>query len=194
MGTPEFAATILAALIDAGHQICAVYTQPPRPAGRGHRLQASPVQQLAERHGLPVHCPASLRSPEAQAEFAAVGADAAVVAAYVLILPPAILDAPRLGCLNVHASVLPRWRGAAPIQRAILAGDKETGITIMQMDAGLDTGAILLQEALPIGPQTTAGELSDHLAVLGARLTITGLAGVASGTLKPRPQRQGGAT
>ena len=124
MGTPDFAATILAALIDAGHRIRAVYTQPPRPAGRGHRLQPSPVQALAERHGLPVRCPASLRDPEAQAEFAAIRADAAVVAAYGLILPKPVLKAPRLGCINVHASLLPRWRGAAPIQRAILAGDR----------------------------------------------------------------------
>ena len=194
MGTPEFAATILAALIDAGHQICAVYTQPPRPAGRGHRLQASPMQQLAERHGLPVHCPASLRGAEAQAEFAAIPADAAVVAAYGLILPPAILATPRLGCLNVHASRLPRWRGAAPIQRAILAGDKETGITIMQMDVGLDTGPKLLQEALPIGPQTNAGELSEELAALGGRLIVEALDGVARGALRPLPQPEEGIT
>src|SRR5205814_8191588 len=150
MGTPEFAATILEGLIAAGHRLRAVYTQPPRPAGRGHRLQPSPVQALAERHGLPVRCPASLRSPKAQQEFAALDADAAVVAAYGLILPKPILEAPPLGCLNVHASLLPRWRGAAPIQRAILAGDRETGITIMQMDEGLDTGPILLQQAIPI--------------------------------------------
>src|SRR3954453_13344421 len=143
MGTPEFAATILDALIAAGHHIGAVYTQPPRPAGRGHRLQPSAVQALAERHGLPVRCPTSLRSAEAQSEFAALGADAAVVAAYGLILPAAVLAAPRLGCLNVHASLLPRWRGAAPIQRATLAGDSETGVTIMQMEEGLDTGPIL---------------------------------------------------
>src|SRR2546426_1121857 len=147
MGTPDFAATILAALVAAGHRIAAVYTQPPRPAGRGHRLVASPVAVMAERHGLAVRCPASLRDPETQAEFAAPRADAAVVAAYGLILPAPILAAPRLGCVNVHASLLPRWRGAAPIQRAILAGDRETGVTIMQMDVGLDTGATLLQEA-----------------------------------------------
>ena len=146
MGTPDFAAAILGGLVDAGHRLRAVYTQPPRPAGRGHRLQSSPVQLLAERIGLPVRSPASLRDDAAQAEFAAIGADAAVVAAYGLILPPPVLAAPRLGCLNVHASLLPRWRGAAPIQRAILAGDRETGITIMQMDEGLDTGAILLQQ------------------------------------------------
>ena len=188
MGTPDFAATILAALIAAGHRIAAVYTQPPRPAGRGHRLQPSPVQQLAERHGLPVRCPASLRIPEAQAEFAAIGADAAIVAAYGLILPEPILAAPRLGCLNVHASLLPRWRGAAPIQRAILAGDPETGVTIMQMDEGLDTGPILLQEAIPIGSKTTAGELTEQLAGLGGRLMIEALEGVAGGRLTARPQ------
>ena len=149
MGTPDFAATILSALIDAGHHIRAVYTQPPRPAGRGHRLHPSPVQNLAEQHGLPVHCPASLRDPAAQAEFAAIPADAAVVVAYGLLLPKPVLNAPRLGCINVHASLLPRWRGAAPIQRAILAGDAETGITIMQMDEGLDTGPILLQRGDP---------------------------------------------
>src|SRR5437762_9840487 len=161
MGTPEFAATILAGLIGAGHRLRAVYTQPPRPAGRGHRTQPSPVQLLAESHGLPVRYPISLRDTEAQAEFAAIGADAAAVAAYGLILPSPILAAPRLGCLNVHASLLPRWRGAAPIQRAILAGDRETGVTIMQMDAGLDTGAIRLQRAIPIGPKETASALTD---------------------------------
>src|SRR6185437_15229344 len=167
MGTPGFAATILAALIEAGHTLRAAYSQPPRPAGRGHRLQSSPVQVLAESHGVPVRSPTTLRDPDAQQEFAAFGADAAVVAAYGLILPPPILAAPRRGCLNVHASLLPRWRGAAPVQRAILAGDTETGVTIMQMDAGLDTGPILLQETIPIGPSTNAGELTDSLAALG---------------------------
>src|SRR5947209_6710501 len=167
MGTPDFAAAILGGLVAAGHRLRAVYTQPPRPAGRGHRLQSSPVQLLAERIGLPVRSPASLRDDAAQAEFAAIGADAAVVAAYGLILPPPVLAAPRLGCLNVHASLLPRWRGAAPIQRAILAGDRETGVTIMQMEAGLDIGPILLQQAVPILPETTAGELTATLARLG---------------------------
>src|SRR6516164_8307245 len=142
MGTPAFAATILAALIVAGHRILAVYTQPPRPAGRGHRPQPSPVQLLAARHGLPVRCPITLRGEQEQAAFAALAADAAVVAAYGLILPRPILMAPRLGCMNVHASLLPRWRGAAPMQRALLAGDVATGITIMQMEEGLDTGPI----------------------------------------------------
>jgi methionyl-tRNA formyltransferase len=194
MGTPEFAATILAGLIAAGHGIRAVYTQPPRPAGRGHRTQPSPVQLLAESHGLAVHCPASLRDAEAQAEFAAIGADAAVVAAYGLILPSPILAAPRLGCLNVHASLLPRWRGAAPIQRAILAGDRETGVSIMQMDEGLDTGPVLLQQAVPILPDTTAGELTESLAELGARLMLKGLDAVAAGKLAPQPQPSEGVT
>ena len=194
MGTPEFAATILDALIAARHRLRAVYTQPPRPAGRGHRMQPSPVQALAERHGIAVRCPTTLRDAEMQAAFAALDVDAAVVAAYGLILPPAILAAPRLGCLNVHASLLPRWRGAAPIQRAILAGDRETGVTIMQMDAGLDTGPILLQEAVPIGPDTTGGGLSETLAALGARLILGALDGVARGCLKPRPQPSEGVT
>src|SRR5438477_2383760 len=150
MGTPDFAATILGALIVAGHRVRAVYTQPPRPAGRGHRPQPSPVQLVAMQHQIPVNCPVRLRTQEAQTAFSAFGADAAVVAAYGLILPPAILAAPRLGCLNVHASLLPRWRGAAPIQRAILAGDRETGVTIMQMDEGLDTGPMLLAGRVPI--------------------------------------------
>ena len=194
MGTPEFAATILDALIAARHRLRAVYTQPPRPAGRGHRMQPSPVQALAERHGIAVRCPTTLRDAEMQAAFAALDVDAAVVAAYGLILPPAILAAPRLGCLNVHASLLPRWRGAAPIQRAILAGDRETGVTIMQMDAGLDTGPILLQEAVPLGPDTTGGGLSETLAALGARLILGALDGVARGCLKPRPQPSEGVT
>jgi len=194
MGTPEFAATILAELIDSGHRARMVYTQPPRPAGRGHRLQPSPVQALAESHGIEVRCPTSLRDPAAQAEFAATPADVAVVAAYGLILPAAILKAPRLGCLNVHASLLPRWRGAAPIQRAILAGDPVTGITIMQMDEGLDTGPILLQQAIGIAPDTTAGDLSERLAALGARLILDALDGVATATLLAQPQPETGVT
>jgi len=192
MGTPEFAATSLAAVIEAGHRVRAVYTQPPRPAGRGHKIQPSPVQALAERQRLPVHHPASLRSAEAQAEFAALGADVAVVAAYGLILPKAVLAAPHFGCVNVHASLLPRWRGAAPIQRAILAGDRETGVTIMQMDEGLDTGPMLLREAIPIAPDTTAGQLHDRLAALGARMIVTALARIES--LVPRPQPSDGVT
>src|SRR5580704_4020689 len=192
MGTPAFAATILGALIEAGHRILAVYTQPPRPAGRGHRPKASPVQSLAAQHGLPVRCPATLRDAAEQAAFAALGADAAVVAAYGLILPKPILAAPRLGCLNVHASLLPRWRGAAPIQRAILAGDGETGITIMQMDEGLDTGAMLLRQTVPISPTTTAGALTDQLAALGGELIVEALTRLAD--LTPQPQPDAGIT
>jgi methionyl-tRNA formyltransferase len=188
MGTPDFAAVILDALVAAGHRIKCAYSQPPRPAGRGHRVQPSPVQALAEERGIPVRYPKSLRDPQAQAEFAAIGADVAIVAAYGLILPPAILAAPRLGCLNVHASLLPRWRGAAPIQRAILDGDRETGVTIMQMDEGLDTGAILLQQAVPITPTTTAGALTDQLAALGGEMIVTALDRLAAGELRPHPQ------
>src|SRR5271169_3349916 len=194
MGTPAFAATILGALVDAGHRILAVFTQPPRPAGRGHRLQPSPVQLVAGQLRLTVRCPASLRTQETQAAFAALGADAAVVAAYGLILPRPVLTAPRLGCLNVHASLLPRWRGAAPIQRALLAGDAETGITIMQMEEGLDTGPILMQQRAPIGSETTAAGLTDVLAQLGGRLIVAALDNLARGTLMPRPQPQEGVT
>jgi methionyl-tRNA formyltransferase len=192
MGTPAFAATILAALIDARHHVAAVYTQSPRPAGRGHRPQPSPVQLLAAQHRLPVRSPLSLRTEEEQAVFSSLGAEAAVVAAYGLILPRPILLAPRLGCVNVHASLLPRWRGAAPIQRALLAGDAETGITIMQMEEGLDTGPILVQQALPIPPGATAAGLSAELAALGARLVLQALDAIAAGTLAPRPQLQEG--
>lgn len=194
MGTPDFAATILSALIEASHRVRAVYTQPPRPAGRGHRLQPSPVQALAEQRGIPVHCPATLRDPAAQAEFAAIPADAAVVVAYGLLLPKPILTAPRFGCVNVHASLLPRWRGAAPIQRAILAGDAETGITIMQMDEGLDTGLMLLRQAIPIGAKETAGQLAERLAALGAHLIVEALDGVARGVIEPCAQPEEGAT
>jgi methionyl-tRNA formyltransferase len=194
MGTPDFAVPILAALDSRGHEIAAVYSQPPRPAGRGHRLQPSPVQLWAERHGIEIRTPKTLRPPEAQAAFAALGLDAAVVAAYGLILPRLVLQAPRLGCLNVHASLLPRWRGAAPIQRAILAGDSETGVTIMQMDEGLDTGGTLLAKRTPITPTTTAAELHDRLAGIGARLVVEALDGVAEGRLHPTPQPSEGVT
>jgi methionyl-tRNA formyltransferase len=192
MGTPDFAAVILDALITAGHRVVAAYAQPPRPAGRGQKLQPSPVQALAECHGIAVRCPTSLRDAAAQAEFAALDADAAVVAAYGLILPPAILAAPRFGCLNVHASLLPRWRGAAPIQRAILEGDAETGVTIMQMDAGLDTGAMLLTRAVPITPATSGGGLTEQLAVLGGALIVEALARLDA--LAPVPQPATGVT
>jgi len=194
MGTPAFAATILDALIDAGHHILAVYTQPPRPAGRGHRPQPSPAQLLATQYRLPVRSPVALRTQEVQAAFAALSADAAVVAAYGLILPRSVLMGPRLGCFNIHASLLPRWRGAAPIQRALLAGDAVTGITIMQMEEGLDTGPIWMQEALPIGSDATATTLSTELAVLGGRLMLAALDGVAEGALKPRAQPEEGVT
>ena len=194
MGTPDFAAVALKALVEAGHDIVAVYSQPPRPAGRGQGLRKSPVQVTAEELGFPVRTPVSLKSAEAQAEFTAFGADVAVVAAYGLILPQPILDAPRLGCLNIHASLLPRWRGAAPIQRAILAGDAETGISIMQMDAGLDTGPVLLEKRIVLAALETAGALHDRLAVLGAKAIVEALAGRADGSLKPRPQPLEGVT
>ncbi len=175
MGTPEFAVPTLIALAAAGHDIAAVYTQPPRPAGRGKKLQASAVQLRAEEMGLDVRCPVSLRNAQEQAEFSALNLDAAVVAAYGLILPQAILDAPVYGCLNVHGSLLPRWRGAAPVQRAILAGDAETGVMVMQMDVGLDTGAVRASAATAIGTKT-AGELTDELAATGAELMAAVLA------------------
>jgi methionyl-tRNA formyltransferase len=171
MGTPPFAVPTLAALVAAGHDVAAVYTQPPRPAQRGKRVQQSAVHDWAEAHGLPVSTPASLRHAGARAEFAALGADIAVVAAYGLILPQAVLDAPTHGCLNVHGSILPRWRGAAPVQRAILAGDTETGVTIMQMDAGLDTGGMRLIGRTPVAGKT-AGELTSELADMGAALMV----------------------
>jgi methionyl-tRNA formyltransferase len=195
MGTPPFAAQALKALIDAGHEIAAVYSQPPRPAGRGHKLVASAVQTLAEAHGIPVRTPAKLRTVTEEHEaFAALKLDLAVVAAYGLILPQAILDAPRLGCLNIHASLLPRWRGAAPIQRAILAGDRETGVTIMRMDAGLDTGPMLLKGTVPIGRWTTAAGLTDQLADLGAELVVEAIKRLAKGDLPDIPQPEDGVT
>ncbi|MGL4564197.1 MAG: methionyl-tRNA formyltransferase, partial [Halioglobus sp.] len=175
-GTPEFAAMHLRALIDSEHLLIAAYTQPDRPAGRGRMLHASPVKQLAGRAGIPVFQPASLRDPTAQKALAELGADVLVVVAYGLILPQAVLDAPRFGCLNVHASLLPRWRGAAPIQRAIEAGDAMTGITIMQMDAGLDTGAMLATTPCGIDPGTNAGTLHDELARIGPPLLLQVLA------------------
>ena len=175
-GTPPFAAAALEALADAGHDIVRVLTQPDRPAGRGMKLAPSAVKQAALARQLPLYQPASLKSAEAQAELAAADADVMVVAAYGLILPQAVLDLPRLGCLNIHASLLPRWRGAAPIQRAILAGDPETGITIMQMDAGLDTGAMLTKTPVPILATDTAASLHDTLAAAGARAIVAALA------------------
>ncbi len=171
-GTPEFAAAALAALINNRHNIVAVYTQPDRPAGRGKKLLQSPVKQLAEHAGIPVYQPEKLNSAEAQAELAALKPDIMIVAAYGIILPESVLNTPRSGCVNIHASLLPRWRGAAPIQRAIQAGDKETGITIMQMDAGLDTGAMLLRKRLMISDVETGGSLHDRLADLGAEAIL----------------------
>jgi methionyl-tRNA formyltransferase len=177
MGSPDFAVPALRALHAAGHEIAAVYCQPPKPAHRGQRETKCAVHQAAEALGLPVRTPARLRRDDAEhAAFAALDLDAAVVAAYGLILPKPMLDAPRRGCLNIHASLLPRWRGAAPIQAAILAGDDRTGVTIMRMDEGLDTGPMLLAEAVPIGPETTASTLHDTLAALGARLILRALA------------------
>jgi methionyl-tRNA formyltransferase len=192
MGTPDFSAILLKGLIEAGHEIACVYSQPPRPAGRGHKPQPSPVQVLAETQGIEVRTPASLKNPEEQAAFAALGAEVAVVAAYGLILPKAILDAPKRGCINVHASLLPRWRGAAPIQRAIMAGDTETGICIMQMDEGLDTGPVLMRQSLPIAQDCTAGMLHDQLAELGTRLMTATLKELDG--LKGVPQPDSGAS
>ena len=191
MGTPDFAVPTLDALIDSGHDIAAVYTQPPRPAGRGKALSPSPVQRRAEAAGIAVRTPASLRGDEEQAEFAALGLDAAVVAAYGLILPEPILAAPRQGCLNVHASLLPRWRGAAPIQRAILAGDTRTGVTIMQMERGLDTGPMLAALATAID-RKTAGELAAELAAIGGALMAEVLDRLYQ--VGRIPQREAGAT
>ena len=180
-GTPDFAARHLAALLSSDHEVVAVYTQPDKPAGRGQKLTASPVKDLALAHDLPVYQPASLRNEEAQAELAALGADLMVVVAYGLILPKAVLDTPRLGCLNVHGSLLPRWRGAAPIQRAIWAGDAETGVTIMQMDVGLDTGAMIRKVSCPIASDETSASLYDKLAELGPQALVDTLDAMAAG-------------
>ncbi len=187
-GTPEFSVASLAALLDSEHQVVAVYTQPDRPAGRGRKLTASPVKSLALEHELPVYQPKSLKGEAEQAELASLQADLMVVVAYGLLLPKAVLEAPRLGCVNVHASLLPRWRGAAPIQRAILAGDTESGVTIMQMDEGLDTGGMLLPRSCPIGPEDTATELHDRLSLLGAEALRDALPGIFDGTLLPEAQ------
>ena len=194
MGTPDFAVPVLAALVEAGHRLAAVYCQPPRRAGRGQRLRPSPVQVCAEARGLEVRTPTSLKGEDEQAAFGALDADAAVIAAYGLILPKAILDAPRLGCVNVHASLLPRWRGAAPIQRAILAGDGETGVTIMQVVEEVDAGPILLAETVPIGRHASAAELHDQLSALGASLMVEALEEYAAGRLIPTPQPADGIT
>jgi methionyl-tRNA formyltransferase len=193
MGTPDFAVAALARL-HAVHDIVAVYTRPPRPAGRGQKARPSPVQVFAEKHRLEVRAPKSFKAPDVQAEFASWGADVGVVAAYGLILSQSILDAPRFGCVNVHASLLPRWRGAAPIQRAIIAGDDITGVTIIQMDAGLDTGAMLLKREVSIDATTTAGGLYDILADVGSGLVLDVLAGLEDGSLNATPQPVEGVT
>ena len=192
MGTPDFSVPVLDALVEAGHEIAAVYCQPPRPAGRGQKERPTPVHARALELGLEVRHPTSLKSAEEQAAFAALEADIAVVVAYGLILPQAVLDAPRKACLNIHASLLPRWRGAAPIHRAILSGDAETGVCIMQMEAGLDTGPVLLRAATPIGPEETTGELHDRLSALGAQTIVEALDRL--NTLTPETQREAGVT
>lgn len=187
-GTPEFAAAHLQAMLNADLNIVAVYSQPDRPAGRGQKLHASAVKELALQHGLPVHQPASLRDSKAQHELAALNADLLVVVAYGLILPQAVLDMPRLGCINSHASLLPRWRGAAPIQRAIEAGDSETGVTVMQMEAGLDTGPMVLKVTTPISAGDTAGNLHDRLAELGPQAVLQAIALLDQGSARPERQ------
>lgn len=187
-GTPEFAVASLDALADSGAQVVAVYTQPDRPAGRGRRLAASPVKEAAVARGLPVMQPETLRDPGAQEALRAFRPDLLVVVAYGLLLPPPVLATPRLGCVNVHASLLPRWRGAAPIQRAILAGDAETGITIMRMEKGLDTGPMYLTRVTPIAARETGGSLHDRLSSLGAEALLEALPGLLDGTLAPSPQ------
>ena len=192
MGTPEFAVSVLKELVADGHDIACVYTQPPRPAGRGKKDRLSPVQVSAEELGLPVRNPMSLREAAEQQAFADLKAEVGVVVAYGLILPQAMLDAPEHGCLNIHASLLPRWRGAAPVHRAIMAGDEETGVCIMQMEAGLDTGPVLLRQATPIGPEETTGELQARLADIGATAIAAALQGL--GGLAPLPQPEEGVT
>jgi methionyl-tRNA formyltransferase len=189
-GTPEFAVPALKALQASRHEVIAVYTQPDRPAGRGRKLQASAVKQAAVRYSLPIFQPKSLKVPSVQTSLAALSPELIIVAAYGLILPQAVLDIPRRGCLNVHASLLPRWRGAAPIQRAILAGDLETGITIMQVDAGLDTGSIVLKKACPITALDTAQTLHGRLSVMGAEVLLEAIEGLISGRLRPQPQNE----
>jgi methionyl-tRNA formyltransferase len=194
MGTPDFSVQTLSAILEAGHEIACVYTQPARPAGRGKADRPSPVQIFAEGKGLEVRCPASLKQADEQVKFADIKADAAIVVAYGLILPVEVLQAPRFGCFNVHASLLPRWRGAAPIQRALMSGDEETGVCIMQMDAGLDTGDVLSTDRLEINAQSTAGSLHDDLAAMGANLMLTTLSKLEAGELQPVQQPEDGVT
>jgi methionyl-tRNA formyltransferase len=193
MGTPDFAVPTLAELLAQGHDIAAVYSQPPRPRGRGMALEPSPVHQFAQKAGLPVRHPVSLKGEADQAEFAALDLDAAIVVAYGLLLPKPILEAPRLGCFNLHASLLPRWRGAAPIQRAVMAGDEETGVMVMQMEEGLDTGPVLMAERVRIG-RKTSGELTADLSRLGADLMVRALGALERGAITPQPQAEAGVT
>src|SRR3954469_1851890 len=193
MGTPDFAAPTLAELIAQGHHIARVYSQPPRPKGRGMALEPGPVHKFALKAGLDVRTPLSLKSPEEQAAFAALNIDAAIVVAYGLLLPKPILDAPKLGCFNLHGSLLPRWRGAAPIQRAVMAGDAQTGAMVMQMEEGLDTGPVLMAERTPVG-RKTSGELASELSRLGADLMVRALGALERGAGTPQPQAQDGVT
>jgi methionyl-tRNA formyltransferase len=193
MGTPDFAVPTLAELIAQGHDIAAVYSQPPRPAGRGMALEPGPVHKFAESAKLPVSTPLSLKGADEQAAFAALELDAAIVVAYGLLLPKAILDAPMLGCFNLHGSLLPRWRGAAPIQRAVMAGDAETGVMVMRMDEGLDTGPVLMAERTPVG-RKTSGELTSELSRLGADLMVRALGALERGAVTPQPQSESGIT
>ncbi len=192
MGTPEFSVPVLDALVEAGHEIAAVYSQPPRPAGRGKKLRPSPVHARAEALELEVRTLQNFKAGEDRTAFAALDADAAVVVAYGLIMPQAILDAPKLGCVNLHASLLPRWRGAAPIQRAVMAGDAETGVCAMLMEAGLDTGPVILTERTPIRPDDTAGTLHDRLSAIGAGMIDSALRVLADGSLAPKTQPEVG--
>ncbi|MEM8645090.1 MAG: methionyl-tRNA formyltransferase [Pseudomonadota bacterium] len=194
MGTPDFSVPVLQALLDDGHDVDCVYSQPPRPAGRGMEERKSPVHLLAEQHGLNVRTPASLKADDDRRAFADLGAEAAVVVAYGLILPEPVLQAPEHGCFNVHASLLPRWRGAAPIQRAIMAGDEESGVGIMRMEKGLDTGPVCLEKRVPISANMTAEELHDQLSVVGAEAMTEALAQLAGGTLACTPQPEEGVT
>lgn len=194
MGTPDFAVPALRALVDAGHEVVCVYTQPPRPAGRGKKYVDSPVAKVAQSLGLSVQTPDRFRNPDCLQAFKALNLDVAVVVAYGQILPQEALDAPKFGCLNIHASLLPRWRGAAPIHRAVMAGDKETGVAIMQMEAGLDTGPVLSEERILIDPTDTTGDLHDKLKILGAELIVETLANVEKGKIQAQVQPDGGVT
>ncbi len=194
MGTPDFAVPTLSEIVGQGHEVIAVYTREPAAAGRGMELKPSPVHKMAERFGIPVFTPKTLRTEEAAEQFRSLNADVAVVVAYGMILPKTILEAPELGCLNLHASLLPRWRGAAPIQRAIMAGDKETGVAVMKMEEGLDTGPVAMAERVAIAPDMNAGELHDKLMVLGADLMVRALAALSRGGLGFTPQPEEGVT